>query len=962
MKLLTVLATTALSVSYRGGTFSIKSNADGTTSVKQIQTWATTFGQHGLQVPCLKDQESALATPQIFLHPHKPNKGYKLNTHCFLLDKNGYQSYDDIPCPDDVLNWPYIVESSSNNELKRFYGIFGGNNHDYCYGSYEQKMPTPPTSYFIGWSAQHGWPILTDDQGKQLKGQRLGRGTSNVEIFATVYDTNNNSPVYTHPPLWRVMAGCGQKIELNPTDPDGDIVRCRWAKNYRPYIGADEVSEAGGLTYDTGTWASLALDHDNCILHYNGFWDNTEAGLKGVGIIMEDYDKNGNVRSSIPVQFLIAVYTPSLSVRGGSIPGSSTYPDWSADMEDHHHDLNGEITLLDQNESSSKKKETRSRRSLTRSYCSAIPRFTSRTPEDKFVVVGRSFIVNIQAESDHGFIRSYHYEKSALEIDCSYQYDSDQNNPERPSSMTCIWLPISETEDQSLCFIATDSNGLTTERRCITLRIGTPSCYYSSYYYNSCHTLAKCSDTADGFECICPDGYEGDGIDQCDEINECTERTHTCNEFATCDNTAGSYQCSCNGGWQGNGFNCVNIDECAEDRDNCDDFATCLDNPGSFTCKCFDGYRGDGIKCSEIDECAEKTHKCDTNATCKNTDGSYNCKCTDGWRGDGFKCANIDECEENTHNCHGLAMCLDTPGSFECECLDGYEGDGVRKCRDINECTRKTHDCDINATCDNTVGSYNCTCNGSCNDNSTCNHNTIGWRGDGFKCNNIDECEEKTHNCHGFATCSDTLGSFECKCFGGYRGDGVKKCVEIDECAEGIDECHEFATCTNTPLGSYTCDCIDGYEGDGFNCVDINECETNAHTCHEFGFCTNTQGSYDCTCIDGYMGDGFLCTVPCATFFDTAYDGFMTNTSAFTTGTFDVTNLETFVTTPSQPGVSNWKPSAGFNNKASYVSVQPRCTLQGFTGMNFGGKKVGEWNGKFFILFRYDSYHMTHMI
>lgn len=40
---------------------------------------------------------------------------------------------------------------------------------------------------------------------------------------------------------------------------------------------------------------------------------------------------------------------------------------------------------------------------------------------------------------------------------------------------------------------------------------------------------------------------------------------------------------------------------------------------------------------------------------------------------------------------------------------------------DINECERDTHECHDNATCTNTIGDYNCTCN-------------VGFSGDGFEC------------------------------------------------------------------------------------------------------------------------------------------------------------------------------------------------------------------------------------
>ena len=57
------------------------------------------------------------------------------------------------------------------------------------------------------------------------------------------------------------------------------------------------------------------------------------------------------------------------------------------------------------------------------------------------------------------------------------------------------------------------------------------------------------------------------------------------------------------------------------------------------------------------------------------------------------------------------------------------------------------------------------------------------------------------------------------------RSDVVFKCftlyvcifiTEIDECA-GENDCHYNATCTNT-VGSYNCTCNDGFEGNGTSC------------------------------------------------------------------------------------------------------------------------------------------------
>ena len=97
-----------------------------------------------------------------------------------------------------------------------------------------------------------------------------------------------------------------------------------------------------------------------------------------------------------------------------------------------------------------------------------------------------------------------------------------------------------------------------------------------------------------------------------------------------------------------------------------------------------------------------------------------------------------------------------------------------------------------------------------------------------------------THTCSSNASCTDTDGSFNCTCREGYEGDGfnctgmkqafnanttymatvLSLIVDIPECERGLDDCDSNATCTNT-IGSYDCVCNTGFTGDGFNCTGI---------------------------------------------------------------------------------------------------------------------------------------------
>ena len=113
--------------------------------------------------------------------------------------------------------------------------------------------------------------------------------------LATRSDTGqiNSSPRALTAPVIRLQQGCNHTIPLTVSDPDNDIIRCRWA------VG----SECAGIC---SLFPGAQLDSNSCTITY----DATSTGYKAAALMIEDF-MSGSTQplSSVALQFLILVVT-----------------------------------------------------------------------------------------------------------------------------------------------------------------------------------------------------------------------------------------------------------------------------------------------------------------------------------------------------------------------------------------------------------------------------------------------------------------------------------------------------------------------------------------------------------------------------------------------------------------------------------------------------------------------------
>ncbi|XP_076174255.1 nidogen isoform X2 [Ptiloglossa arizonensis] len=118
---------------------------------------------------------------------------------------------------------------------------------------------------------------------------------------------------------------------------------------------------------------------------------------------------------------------------------------------------------------------------------------------------------------------------------------------------------------------------------------------------SQCHVNARCVSSGGwGYNCVCIEGYNGDGVHQCVEDHIGCNVLNNCGWNAVCgyNQTTANFGCICQPGFYGDGFTCLPQSSCKHDSTLCSPDATCVTaGENQFACVCNEGYIGDGADC-----------------------------------------------------------------------------------------------------------------------------------------------------------------------------------------------------------------------------------------------------------------------------------------------------------------------------------------------------------------------------
>ncbi|XP_077996405.1 IgGFc-binding protein-like [Glandiceps talaboti] len=222
----------------------------------------------------------------------------------------------------------------------------------------------------------------------------------------------------------------------------------------------------------------------------------------------------------------------------------------------------------------------------------------------------------------------------------------------------------------------------------------------------TCVENAECGCSRDGLYYMKNESFLGVN---CEESCMCGENgtlicdsDYVCPMHADCLVVSATRECVCQDGYYGNGTDCVDTNECASNP--CHN-GTCINQKDAFYCQCQEGYVGS--TCDEFNYCYNKP--CQNDGVCESSQAeeNYSCECTAGYAG--------SNCEIVTDACYsqpcingGTCTAIgNVTTDFSCTCREGFLGDTCET--GLNAC--EGDPCGANGVCVNHFTYFQCICN-----------------------------------------------------------------------------------------------------------------------------------------------------------------------------------------------------------------------------------------------------------
>ncbi|CAC5357317.1 unnamed protein product [Mytilus coruscus] len=270
--------------------------------------------------------------------------------------------------------------------------------------------------------------------------------------FRDDINSTNSSPITASKPLYTLQFSCYHELKLPMYDPDGDLVKCRWA------VGRECDSVCHALP-------SASLDEDTCTLKFNASSGSAykNDGWYAVALTFEDF--------------------PTKTIHVGKEQFNETTPMSTVPLQFLIH-------LVGKN-----------------SPCSWKPEFVSPTPPAGTKIsisAGKSFTQKIYAANLAN--KKETVTKLSLTRPAGMVVKGPTNDPKRVGVVfwELSWTPtVNDQGNHIVCGMAEDSTGHTSDTRCITLIAWDSPDPCSP---NPCKGNQTCSriGSSQKVECVCP--------------------------------------------------------------------------------------------------------------------------------------------------------------------------------------------------------------------------------------------------------------------------------------------------------------------------------------------------------------------------------------------------------------------------------------------------------------------------